>query len=163
MRLSWIFAALLIIFPWLGHGAENAYKEIYKNGRYTVRKVEGACKLEIVLSKNERDFQAILALFPSDDYYGELFTEREKVGLARDKVLIAFDNGKPRAIPFIPDADAKDSFWRWQYLEDTQELLGSIQKKGEMRVSFSNGTRNFEFAVPLKGSGKAIQALRNCR
>ncbi|MBF0127778.1 MAG: hypothetical protein HQM02_11275 [Magnetococcales bacterium] len=163
MRFSWIFAALLVFLPWNGHGAENSYKEIYKNGRYTVRKVEGTCKLEIVLSKNERDFQAILALFPSDDYYGELFTERDKVGLARDKVLIAFDSGKPRPIPFIPDADAKDSFWRWQYLEDTQEILSMIQKKGEMRVSFSNGTKNFEFTVPLKGSGKAIAALRSCR
>ncbi|MEO5330574.1 MAG: hypothetical protein H7839_01015 [Magnetococcus sp. YQC-5] len=163
MVFSWIFAALLVFLPWNAQSADNSYKEVYKNGRYTVRKVEGACKLEIVLSKNDRDFQAIMALFPSDDYYGELFTEREKVGLARDKVLIAFDNLKPRSIPFVPDADAKDSYWRWQYLEDTQELLTMIQKRGEMRVSFSNGTKTFEFVVPLKGSGKAIAALRSCR
>lgn len=163
MRSSWIFAALLIFLPWNGHSAENSYKEIYKKDRYTIRKVEGACKLEIVLSKNERDFQAILAVFPSDDYYGELFTEREKVGLAKDKVLISFDNSKPRSIPFIPNADAKDSYWRWQYLEDTQELLMMIQKRNEMHVSFSNGTKTFEFTVPLKGSGKAVSALRNCR
>ncbi|MBF0212458.1 MAG: hypothetical protein HQM00_02705 [Magnetococcales bacterium] len=156
-------AALLLMLPWTVQGAENSYKEVYKNGRFTVRKVEGACKLEILLAKNEKDHQAILALFPSEDYYGELFTEREKVGLARDKVLISFDNGKPRSIPFVPDADAKDSYWRWQYLEDTQELLAMIQKRGEMRVSFSNGTKTFEFAIPLKGSGKAVAALRGCR
>lgn len=163
MAFSRYVAALLMLLPLSGYGAENSYKEVYKNGRYTVRKVEGACKLEIVLAKNEKDFQAILALFPSDDYYGELFTEREKVGVARDKVLISFDNSKPRSIPFVPDAEAKDSYWRWQYLEDTQEILPMIQKRGEMRVSFSNGTKTFEYVVPLKGSGKAIAALRGCR
>ncbi|MBF0341986.1 MAG: hypothetical protein HQL95_13645 [Magnetococcales bacterium] len=164
MGVSRIFvAAMLCLLPWVANGAEGSYKEVYKNGRYTVRKVEGACKLEILLAKNDRDHQAILALFPSEDFYGELFTEREKVGVARDKVLISFDNGKPRSIPFVPDADAKDSFWRWQYLEDTQELLAMIQKRGEMRVSFSNGTKTFEYTVPLKGSGKAIAALRGCR
>ncbi|MBF0629156.1 MAG: hypothetical protein HQL91_13140 [Magnetococcales bacterium] len=165
MGVSRFFAAALFLcLPWgVVHGAENSYKEVYKNGRFTVRKVEGACKLEILLAKNERDHQAILALFPSEDYYGELFTEREKVGLARDKVLIGFDNGKPRSIPFVPEADAKDSYWRWQYLEDTQELLGQIQKRGEMKISFSNGTKTFDYAVPLKGSGKAVAALRSCR
>ncbi len=163
MAFSWIFSILLVLLPWSGHGADNAYKEIYKQDRYTVRKVEGACKLEIVLSKNEQDFQAILAVFPSDDYYGELFTERDKIGLARDKVMITFDKTKPRSIAFVPDASAKDSYWRWQYLEDTQELLMLIQKKNRMQVSFSNGTKNFDFTVPLKGSGKAVSALRSCR
>ncbi|MBF0438731.1 MAG: hypothetical protein HQL93_06365 [Magnetococcales bacterium] len=163
MHFSWFFVALLIFLPWNGHGAENSYMEVYKDERFTVRKVEGACKLEIVLSKNERDFQAILALFPSEDYYGELFTEREKVGLARDKVLVSFDKGKQKSIPFVPDSDAKDSYWRWQYLEDTQELLAQIRKQSEMHVSFSNGTKTFTFNVPLKGSGKAVTALRNCR
>ncbi|MEO5346921.1 MAG: hypothetical protein H7834_11165 [Magnetococcus sp. YQC-9] len=164
MRFSRIFATTVIFLFFLAiPGAESSYKEVFKSGRYTVRKVEGTCKLEILLAKNEKDHQAILALFPSEDYYGELFTEREKIGLARDKVLISFDNSKPRSIPFVPDADAKDSFWRWQYLEDTQELLAQIQKRGEMRVSFSNGTKTFEYVVPLKGSGKAVAALRGCR
>ncbi|MBF0416806.1 MAG: hypothetical protein HQL86_00960 [Magnetococcales bacterium] len=164
MRFSQFFATTVMALFFLAvPGAESSYKEVYKSGRYTVRKVEGTCKLEILLAKNEKDHQAILALFPSEDYYGELFTEREKIGLARDKVLISFDNSKPRSIPFVPDADAKDSFWRWQYLEDTQEILSMIQKRGEMRVSFSNGTKTFEYVVPLKGSGKAVAALRGCR
>ncbi len=159
MRLSFILAFLLAFVTW----SDLQAKEVYKKGHFTVRKVEGTCKLEILLHKSDREPAAILALFPSDDYYGELFTEKPRIGLARGKVSIGFDGGRAQNIPFVPDAAAKDSYWRWQYLETTQGLLNSVRRKNDMTVSFSNGKERFNYSVSLKGSSRAVKALRRCR
>lgn len=159
MRFSFILALTLALLPW---GDLHA-REIYKSGHYTVRKVEGTCKLEIQLHKGEGEPAAILALFPSDDFYGELFTEKPRIGVARDGVRIRFDNDKARNIAFVPDAEAKDSYWRWQYLESTDGVLDQITKKNTLSVSFSNSKKSFKYSVSLKGSGKAVSALRQCQ
>lgn len=159
MRFSFVLALILALIPWNGLQA----REVYKRDHYTVRKVEGTCKLEILLHQGDREPAAILALFLTDDFYGELFTEKPRIGLARDSVRVQFDNDPPQSIPFVPDAASKDIYWRWQYLESTQGLLELIRKKNTMVVSFSNGKKHFKYRVTLRGSGKAVAALRRCR
>ncbi|WP_130470676.1 hypothetical protein [Candidatus Magnetaquicoccus inordinatus] len=159
MRVMLVMLGLLVMVPW---GDLHA-KEIYKSGRYTVRKVEGTCKLEILLHEGDQEPAAILALFPSDEFFGEMFTEKARIGVAQKKVRIQFDQDKPKDINFVADASAKDNYWRWQYLENTQGILGLLGKRTKMIVSFSNGKTMFKYTVPLKGSTKAVMALRHCR
>ncbi|MEO5328808.1 MAG: hypothetical protein H7829_11260 [Magnetococcus sp. THC-1_WYH] len=160
MRLSMILASLLALMtPW---GTLQA-GEIFKSGQFTVRKVENTCKLEIQLHESERQPAAILALFPAEDYYGELFTEKPRIGLAHEKVSIKFDNDKAREIPFVPDAAAKDAYWRWQYLETTEGILDNVARKGKMTVEFTNGKQAFSYTVVLKGSSKAVKSVKSCK
>lgn len=159
MRFSFILAFMTAFMTW----GDLQAKEVYKSGHFTVRKVESTCKLEILLHRSDREPAAILALFPSDDYYGELFTEKPRIGLAKDKVSIGFDSGAAQEIPFVPDAAAKDNYWRWQYLETTQGLLTDVRRKNSLSVSFSNGKETFKYTVSLKGSSKAVSALQRCR
>ena len=159
MRFSLVLLGLLMLLPW----GDLQAREIYKSGRYTVRKVESTCKLEVLLHEGDREPAAILALFPTDEYFGEMFTERARIGVAQKKVRIKFDKLKPRDIFFITDATAKDNYWRWQYLENTQGLLSLLSKHREMVVSFTNGKNLFKYTVSLKGSSKAVLALRHCR
>ncbi|MBF0099125.1 MAG: hypothetical protein HQM05_17535, partial [Magnetococcales bacterium] len=51
MRVIQIMLGLLLLLPW----GELQAKEIYKSGRYTVRKVEGTCKLEILLHEGDQE------------------------------------------------------------------------------------------------------------
>ena len=150
---------LLLIAPWSNLDAQ----EVYKNGRYTVRKVKDSCKLEILLNKSDQDPAALLALFPNDLYYGELFTEKKRIGMARAKLRIQFDQEKEQEIDFVADASAQDDYWRWQYLKNTQGLLRKISRGKEMTLSFSNGKQEFKYIVPLKGSSNAVLSLRRCR
>lgn len=160
MRFSFILAISMVL--WMPWGNAQA-AEIFKKDQFTVRKVEGTCKLEIQLHDNERAPAAILAIFPSDDFYGELFTEKPRIGLAKKSVKIRFDNGKAKEINFIPDAAAEDSYWRWQYLDTSEGLLDNVSRKGKMYVEFSNGQQDFSYTVPLKGSGNAVKALKKCK
>ncbi|MBF0110421.1 MAG: hypothetical protein HQL76_14735 [Magnetococcales bacterium] len=160
MRLSPVLASLLVAAaPW---GTLQA-GELFKSGQFTVRKVDNTCKLEIQLHEGTTQPAAILALFPADDYYGELFTEKSRIGLAHEKVTIKFDNDKPREISFVADAAAKDANWRWQYLESTDGILDNVARKGKMNVEFSNGKQSFTYTVVLKGSGKAVKAVKTCK
>ena len=159
MHFIMILLGLLLIAPWSNLDAQ----EVYKNSRYTVRKVKDTCKLEILLNKSDRDPAAILALFPNDLYYGELFTEKKRIGMARDKLRIRFDRGEEQAFGFVANASAKDDYWRWQYLENTQGLLSKISRGKEMTLSFSNGKQEFKYIVSLKGSSNAVLSLRRCR
>lgn len=160
MRPSIILASLLALMtPWGNLQAG----EIFKGGQFTVRKVDNACKLEIQLHENDRQPAAILALFPTEDYYGELFTEKPRIGLAHEKVSIRFDSDKAREIPFVPDAAAKDAYWRWQYLETTEGILDNISRKGKMIVEFTNGKQSFSYTVTLKGSSKAVKLAKACK
>ncbi|MBF0358713.1 MAG: hypothetical protein HQL70_08890 [Magnetococcales bacterium] len=162
MRFSIILAFVLALVPW---GDLPAASDVYyQKGRYTVRKVEGTCKLEIALHHGKKQSSAILALFPSDDYYGEFFTQKDTIGLARSKVQIQFDNLKPNNIPFVQDAAQKDGYWAWQYLESTDGMLNNVAKKRNMTVRFSNVKgKKFKYTVSLSGSGNAVKSLRKCR
>ncbi len=163
MRFLYIVIALSLFVPWNMANAKNKNDVVYQKGRYKVHKVMGVCKLEITLSKNDQDYQAILALFASDDYYNELFTERKRIGLATRRVLVGFDKHKAKRIPFVAEANAKDSYWHWQYLQESQDMLTLVKKRKSMQVKFSTNKKTFTFDVPLKGSSKAVTALRNCR
>lgn len=149
----------LVSSPW----SDLYAQEVYKEGRYTVRRVKGTCKLEILLHNSDREAAAVLALFPKDIYYGELFTEKSRIGKARQQVRIQFEEEALQSISFVKDASGVDAYWRWQYLENMQGLLSMISRKREMVVSFSNGKSLFKYTVPLKGSSKAVLALHNCR
>ena len=158
MRFAFALLGVLLLWPWSDLEAE----EVYKSGRYTVRKVKDACKLEILLHNNEREPLAILALFPTDYYYGELFTEKKRIGKARHKMTIQFEQEEPRNVFFVKDASADDDYWRWQYLENSKGLLSHVSRKKNMTVSFSNGMSPFKYKVALKGSSNAVHALRLC-
>ncbi|MBF0455191.1 MAG: hypothetical protein HQL72_10305 [Magnetococcales bacterium] len=162
MRFSIILALLLALVPWQDVlAASDVY---YQKGRYTVRKVEGTCKLEIALHHGKKQSGAILALFPTDDYYGEFFTQKEAIGLAHRRVQIQFDKNKPTTVPFVLDAAQKDGYWSWQYLESTDGLLKNVAKKRDMTVRFSNVKGNkYKYDVSLSGSGNAVKALKKCR
>ncbi|MBF0402032.1 MAG: hypothetical protein HQL90_14870 [Magnetococcales bacterium] len=159
MRYTLVLIGLLILLPW----GELQAREIYKNGPYTVRKTEEKiCKLEISLHK-QKEPVAILALFPSNEYYGEMVTERARIGLARKNMSIQFDREQPRKMVFLANSAEKDDRFRWQYLDNTQGLLKKVAQKRTMTVSFSNGKTPFKYVVSLKGSAKAVKALRRCR
>ncbi|MEO5378933.1 MAG: hypothetical protein H7832_14300 [Magnetococcus sp. DMHC-6] len=155
---------IMAFFVFMGMVGTVSAQEFYKEGAFTVRKVEGACKLEIALPLDkEKDTAAILAIFPKDEYYGELFTERKRIGLAQKKVDIIFDKEKPRSINFVPKTDGNDDYWRWQYLESTKGMLDEVKRRNNMVVKFSNGKKSFEFTVSLKGSTKAVTTLLQCK
>jgi hypothetical protein len=162
MRFSIVLALLLALVPWSElRAASDVY---YQKGRYTVRKVEGTCKLEIALHYGKKQSSAILALFPTDDYYGEFFTQKDAIGLANQKVKIQFDKSKPTNIPFVLDAAQKDGYWAWQYLESTDGVLRNVAKKRNMIIRFSNVKgKKYKYTVPLSGSSKAVKSLRKCR
>ncbi|MBF0447358.1 MAG: hypothetical protein HQL67_04070 [Magnetococcales bacterium] len=161
MRFSIILALLAVLFPW---GELSASDVFYQDGRYTVRKVEGTCKLEIALHYGKKQPSAILALFPTDDYYGEFFTQKESIGLAHRKIQVQFDKNKPVNVSFVLDAAQKDGYWAWQYLESTSDLLTNVARKREMVIRFSNAAgNNYKYTVSLSGSGKAVKSLKECR
>lgn len=161
MRFSIVLALLLAWVPWGDLQASDVY---YQDGRYTVRKVEGTCKLEIALHHGKKQSSAILALFPTDDYYGEFFTQKESIGLAAQRIQLQFDGAKPMDIPFVLDAAQKDGYWAWQYLESTDGVLNLVAKKREMVVRFSDARgQKYTYEVSLSGSGKAVTSLKNCR
>jgi hypothetical protein len=162
MRFSIVLALMLALVPWNDLlAASDVY---YQKGRYTVRKVEGTCKLEIALHHGKKQSSAILALFPTDDYYGEFFTQKDSIGLAKQKVQIQFDKHKPSNIPFVLDASQKDGYWAWQYLESTDGILQQVAKKRQMIVRFSNTKgKKYKYTISLSGSGKAVKSLRKCR
>lgn len=162
MRHMSILLALMICLSSTNLAAKTGSQVVYQKDRYKVYKVMEVCKLEITLSKNEQDYHAILSLFNSDNYYNELFTERKRIGLATKEILFAFDSKKAHRISFVPDANAKDSYWHWQYLQESHDLLNLVKKMNEMHVTFSTNKKTFKFTVPLKGSGKAVKALKNC-
>ncbi|OSM00366.1 hypothetical protein [Magnetofaba australis] len=166
MRFTTIALLAALTFP-IAHTAQAA-KVIYESGAFAVRKVttddknKEICKLEVSM---ELDGQvaAYLALFESRDYYGELFTERKRIGLARESVKIAFDDEAARDIPFANGLAGMDADWRWQYLEDTNNLLDNVKRKNKMRVTFNNGAKDYSFDISLKGSSKAVKELRRCK
>ena len=159
MRFFLAFLGLLVMFPWSTLQA----REVYTSGPYTVRQEEkGTCMLDIALHKRQEPV-AILVLFPSDEYYGEIVTERARIGSAKKKVRVQFDKGKPVDIRFLANAADKDEHFRWQYLVNTRGLLRKVSKHGKMTVSFSNGSSRFKYTVSLKGSARAVRALRRCR
>ena len=163
MRFSIVLALLLALVPWGDLGA--ASDVYYQKGRYTVRKVEGTCKLEIALHHGKKkQSSAILALFPTDDYYGEFFTQKDTIGLASQKVRVQFDKQKPINIAFVLDAAQKDGYWAWQYLDSTDGILRKVAKKSKLTVRFSNVKgEKFKYYISLSGSGNAVKALRKCR
>lgn len=151
-----------------------------QKGRYEIEGRGNECALSISLTVADRiqaqgksvdaadragaeeDVLAILMLYATDNYYGQLFTERKRVGLARKKVEILFDNAAPRKVHFVSKADDHDDHWRWQYLKETEGLLDAIRKKNRMRVVFSNGKDWFRFKISLKGSSRAVTQLEKC-
>ena len=162
MRFSIVLALLLALVPWGDLGA--ASDVYYQKGRYTVRKVEGTCKLEIALHHGKKQSSAILALFPTDDYYGEFFTQKDTIGLASQKVRVQFDKQKPVNIAFVLDAAQKDGYWAWQYLDSTDGILRKVAKKSKLTVRFSNVKgEKFKYSISLSGSGNAVKSLRKCR
>lgn len=165
MRLSISLISLAVAFSVTLMSWTAAAQEVYHDGAFTVRKVEGVCKLEIALSTNpSNETNVILALFSSDDYYGELFTEKDSVGLAQQEVDFRFDTGAVVTIPFVRSSEGKDNHWRWQYLENARGLLDDVAAKNQMRMSFRNqDNKMFKTALPLKGSSKAVQSLKSCR
>lgn len=177
-----------MVWGWFLFAATSAgaADEVYHSDRFTVRKLDKVCKVEINIRRGDNkepakggakppagkpaegekgspdDTVAILALFADDGYYSELFTERNLIGQVKDKLKISFDQEKDKEIAFVNNPPGQDKHWRWQYLEDSSGLLDLIRKKKEIAIAFSNGTRAFNFAVPLTGSTKALTALKQC-
>ncbi|MBF0623739.1 MAG: hypothetical protein HQL82_02925 [Magnetococcales bacterium] len=156
MRFALILSLMMALAPW-----DAGAQEVFQKGPFTVRKLHGICKLEIAMQLDGRP-AAILALFPGDTHYDELFTEKERIGLARDQVVVQFDREPPIRLEFTPDLASGNQFWEWQYLKGTGGLLDQVKRRSEMEIRFSNGQKEFQFSVSLKGSSKAAQALRSC-
>nr|CRH07751.1 conserved exported protein of unknown function [Candidatus Magnetococcus massalia] len=162
--MRFLLVALLMML-WIP--GEAAARVVYEDGPFTVREVKDAdkivCKLEISMNMDGR-IAAYLGLFRSSKYYGELFTERRRIGQARGKVTIGFDSEPPTKVKFVPDSPGMDTEWRWQYLDMTNpgQMLDNVARKRAMQVGFFNGKQNFSFTIPLKGSSKAVKRLKRC-
>lgn len=157
----------LMLGSTLGHG-----QEIFKQDRFTVRKVETVCRLEMAISLADQVGQkgnpppetvAILGLYASNDYHGDLSTSIRRIGVVKDSVEIAFDAIKPRVIPFLAKSGGNDDNWRWQYLTDSNGLLEELKRRSAMVIAFAAGKESWRFKVPLKGSGNAVKALQQCK
>lgn len=111
----------------------------------------------------EKTTVAILTLFTGEEYYSELITDRKEVGATKDVANIGFDDIKPAPVKFVPGSEGKDDHWRWQYLEDSKGLLENVGRRSVMHLNFSNGKDKFIYEVPLKGSTKAVSALKKCK
>ncbi len=160
-----VIACSGVLFSW-----QVEAQEILRKGHFTVRKVDGVCKLEITMSmvdregstSSNRDPVAILALFADPDFYGELFTERRRVGMARKEVLIGFDMDPDMKTPFV-ETPGKDRHWRWQYLETPRNILDDVANRNAIRVAFHNGNQWWRFKVSLKGTARIVRRLKSCR
>ncbi len=153
-------------------------REIYQNGRYTVRTMEETCKLEIALYASDRvygqgsgrrgthggqgDVIAFLGVFPSDDYFGELITSRERIGKAKKGLAIRFDGRRTHEISIHEGDEGQNDHWRWRYIVYRERFLKMIRKSRAMEILFSNGRHWFRFRVPLKGSARAVRKLKAC-
>ncbi|MBF0138234.1 MAG: hypothetical protein H7833_09820 [Magnetococcus sp. DMHC-1] len=160
MRFALILSLMLLLLP-----VESQAQEIYQKDIFTVRKLEGVCKLEIAMSLERRPV-VILALFDGSKYYDELFTTRDPIGLAKGPMVLQFDQEPQIQVEFAPGLNAKDEHWEWQYLnlkKETLQLLEEVKRRRTMEVRFSNGTKEFQFSVPLKGSTKAVKAMKDCQ
>ncbi|MGN7610988.1 hypothetical protein ACQZV8_02775 [Magnetococcales bacterium HHB-1] len=177
MRLT-VFLLLFLLFSPLNSEAV----EISRNGAFSVRKIDApgdrgkkqsVCKLDISMTLADRESGkskkgssgsvAVLSLYPNDDFHSELFTLRDPVGLARNKVKIQFDEDRAETFEFLPDEARKDEYWRWQYLRDARDLLDKVANKNLMRISFSNGREWWRFKLPLRGTHRMVKKLKQCR
>ncbi|MEG3638336.1 hypothetical protein [Magnetococcus sp. PR-3] len=162
MRFLLVPLLMLMLIP-----TQAAARVDYEDGPFAVREVKDGkktvCKLEISLYKDGR-IAAYLALFNSENYYGELFTERRRIGKARNKVTVQFDDEPQQTIKFVEEAPGMDTDWRWQYLELNQPktMVDNVARKRKMKISFFNGKETFKFNIPLKGSSKAVKRLKRC-
>ncbi|MBF0308802.1 MAG: hypothetical protein HQL56_04655 [Magnetococcales bacterium] len=166
--MRWLTGLLALVLFTEGVHAAGGPQEYYAKDPFTVRIMETGpgekvCKLEIAIPLEGLGPALILALFPNDDFFTELFTERRRVGLARNQLEIRFDQEPARTIAFKEDEASKDNYWRWQYLEKSDDLLSEVKRRNVMRLNFSNGQRNFEFEVKLTGSLQAVNKLQQCQ
>ncbi|MBF0158374.1 MAG: hypothetical protein HQL58_02515 [Magnetococcales bacterium] len=163
MRLSMAVILGILLTSGIAGAQDLETRELHKEGPFTVRKwvKEGVCKLEISLMKGNQPM-GILGLLDGRKYYDELFTTRTGIGKIKDKITVRFDQETPLTVLFQPGSEAQNDNWHWQYLKSSEELLNQVRRRGTMGISFSNGKETFNFTVPLKGSGNAVKALKQC-
>ncbi|OSM07243.1 hypothetical protein [Magnetofaba australis] len=155
--------------PYLAMGgvaqAKTSSKIYYESGAYSVRqvKVDGRwmCKLEISLRQKGTE-TAYLGIYASRAYYGEIVTDKNRVGFAKKALSIRFDKERSRSVKIISDAPGSDGAWLWRYVDLPADILTKISKSRTMRVSLHNGKRTINYALSLKGSAKAVRNLRRC-
>ncbi len=152
-----------------------AEQKIFQESHYRVRQTGETCKLEIFLDSKslvrssskfwKHGFNGetigFLSIFKTDDYFGELITEKSRVGLLKDKFSVSFD-GKPETSVVASDSTGEDSLWKWRHFSYHDDILTRIRKSKTMDVKFSNGKDMFHFSISLTGSSKAIKFLQNC-
>lgn len=171
LALTLTLLAVTLLIPW--HAAQAAQsQEILKKNHFTIRKIGDPCKLEITFSMadlvekkgSKREYVAILSLFNDDKYLSEFFTDRQRIGMAREKLVVQFDREKPIVVPFQSNQDGKDRYWRWRYLDESKSstLLENVARKNSMRIKFTNGNSWWEFKIPLKGTSRIVKQLKRC-
>lgn len=167
--LPLFLVALLLTFAW--PPTTLAAAPYYSQSIFNVRKVNGICKLEITLppkfrtsssSSNKKGQElAILGIFPSNRYYGEIFTSKNTIGAIQGGLDIAFDNSR-ESIDMLEDDQSSDKFWRWRYFSYNNSFLSQFKRAYAMRVSFKSGNNRYTYRIPLKGSSKALSMLHQC-
>ena len=155
----------------------NAFadQKIFQESHYRVRQTGETCKLEIFLESRSLDRRSskfwkhgfnsetigFFSVFKTDDYFGELITEKSRVGLLKDGLSVSFD-GKPETSVVASDSTGEDSLWKWRHFSYHDDILTRIRRSRKMDLKFSNGENLFHFSIPLKGSSKAIKFLQDC-
>ncbi|MBF0447068.1 MAG: hypothetical protein HQL67_02590 [Magnetococcales bacterium] len=143
-------------------------RETYQQDRYTVRAVEGTCKLEIALFNTDlswarkKEVDGVLGVFESAQYYGELFVLRSNIGQVNKGLKVNFDGTPDRSISMLMDDEGVDKLWKWRYFSYDTDFLRKISKSKAMEIKFYNGRSWVTFKVSLKGSSKAVRALKYC-
>ena len=151
-------------------------QQTYQAGHYRVRQTGDTCKLEIFLESKSLvrsnsgfwrhgfndETIGFFSVFQTDEYFGELITEKARVGLVDSGFSVEFD-GKTDESVVASDSTGSDNLWRWRHFAYHHKILRKIKRSRFMEVRFSNGTDRFHFKIPLKGSSKAVRALTACQ
>ena len=174
MAKHWLFSAFLVTF--FSFAYAHGDQTVYQDGPFRVRQAGETCKLEIFLESKaldkerssfwKHDFTSetvgFFSVFKTDDYFGELITEKARVGMAKGRFSVKFD-GVTDASVVSSDSTGEDNLWQWRHFSYGDTILARIRKSRMMEVAFSNGQDMFHFNLSLTGSSKAVRHLQNCK
>lgn len=166
----------LLLLPLLFFTDAYADQTTFQEGHYRVRQTGETCKLEVFLESKslnqskskfwKHDFSnetiGFFSVFKTDDYFGELITEKARIGLAKGKFSVQFDGVTDESVA-SSDSTGADNLWRWRHFSYGKGILNRIKRGRTMEVSFSNGKNMFHFNIPLAGSSKAVKHLKRCK
>nr|CRH06925.1 conserved exported protein of unknown function [Candidatus Magnetococcus massalia] len=166
----------LLSLLWLQPQAAQAYDKLYESGRYRVLKSGGECGLEISfygsdldkksakkLKVKPKNLMGYLMIYRDTRYYAALFSHKRWFTAQPSNIKIYFDKKRYKGLSPAQPKPESDANWRWSFMDPADDTIRKIRKGHSMGVSFQVAGKSYRFNHTLKGSSKAVRALKRCR